>query len=140
ELLLVVAGMNDLEALAEESQKLILPLDGQWCRYDDEHALDRLAQLQFLDEEAGHNRLAGARIVGEEEPQPRLRQHLEVHGLDLMGQRAYPGEADCELTVVRVGQPDAGGLDEEAEPLRVDRLDRGDGLRLVVEEPRDVFG
>src|SRR5215510_2913693 len=40
QLLLVVAGMNDLEALAEESQKLILPLDGQWCRYDDEHALD----------------------------------------------------------------------------------------------------
>src|ERR1035441_1593912 len=36
ELLLVIAGMNDLERLAEEAHHLVLPLDGQRSGYHDQ--------------------------------------------------------------------------------------------------------
>ena len=42
---------------------------------------------QLLDVEAGHDRLAGARVVGEQEAQRLAGQHLAVHGLDLVRQR-----------------------------------------------------
>ena len=125
ELLLVVRGVDDLERLAEEAQQLVLPLEGQRRRNEDQAALDRLAELELLDEEAGHDRLARAGVVGEQEAQPRLRQHLAVDRFDLVRQGADAGEADRELAVVGVGEADSGGLDQEPQLLRV----RGRGGR-----------
>jgi len=121
ELLLVVARVDDLEALAEEADQLVLPLNRERRWDKDEHALDRLAELQLLDEEAGHDRLSGPRVVCEQEPQPRLREHPHVDRLDLVRQRADARQAHCELAVVRVGQPDARRLDEQTQLLGVDR-------------------
>ena len=73
----------------------------------------------------GHDRLARPWVVRQEETEPRLRQHPQIHGLDLVRQRADAREADGEVAVVRVGEADAGGLDEQAEALGIDGLDRG---------------
>ena len=86
-----------MEGLAEPAQHLVLPLDGERRRAQDEDALDGLAELHLLDEQAGHDGLAGAGIVGEQEAQPGLRQHLHVDRLDLVRKRADAGEADGEL-------------------------------------------
>ena len=139
ELLLIDGGEDDVERLAEPAQQLVLPLDRQRRRAEDEHALDGLAELQLLDEQAGHDRLAGAGVVGEQEAQPRLRQHLLVDGLDLVRQRADARQADGELAVVGVGQPDAGRLDEEAQALGIDRANGRHGFRLVFQESADVL-
>jgi len=49
----------------ESSAQLVLPLLGEAAGADDEAALEIAASDQFLDEEAGHDRLAGAGIVRE---------------------------------------------------------------------------
>ena len=139
ELLLVVRGVDDLERLAEEAQQLVLPLDGQRRRNEDQAALDGLAELELLDEEAGHDRLARAGVVGEQEAQPRLRQHLAVDRFDLVRQGADAGEADRELAVVGMSEADTGGLDQEPQPFRV-RGRGGRGLLRVLSGREDGRG
>jgi len=51
-LLPVVRGVNDPERLVEEAQQFVLPLDGQWRGDEDEASINRIAQLQFLDQQA----------------------------------------------------------------------------------------
>ena len=82
-----------------------------------------LPQLELLDQQAGHDCLAGTWIVRRQETQPGLGQHSLVDRLDLVGQRADAGEADRELSVVRVREPDAGRLDQETQPVGVDGSD-----------------
>ena len=129
--------MDDLKRLVEEPQHLVLPLNGQGRGDQDEAALDGLPQLQLLDQQTGHDRLAGAGIVREQEAQPRLRQHLQVDRLDLVRQRADAGQTDRELPVVGVGEADAGGLHEESQPVRI----RGPGRFLLSRRfrPEDVY-
>ena len=67
ELLAEIAALDDLELLVELLLQLALPLEGEVGRADDEDALDQAAQLQFPDEQPGHDRLAGAGVVGEQE-------------------------------------------------------------------------
>ena len=55
--------MDDLEALTEEPQELVLPLDCQRSWDEDEAALDGLPKLHLLDEKPGHDRFTGAGIV-----------------------------------------------------------------------------
>ena len=88
ELLLVHGREDDLELLAEPPLHFVLPLDRQRSRAEDEDPLDGAAELQFLDQQAGHDGLAGTGIVGKKEPQAWLWQHLKVHGFDLVWQRA----------------------------------------------------
>ena len=76
ELLLVHRRENDVERLAKPAEHFVLPLDRQRRRAKDEDALNGLAELHFLDEQAGHDGLARAGIVGEQEAQARLRQHF----------------------------------------------------------------
>ena len=104
------------------------------------HAVDGLAELHLLDEQAGHDGLAGAGVVGEQEPQARLRQHLEVDRLDLVRQGADAGEADGELAVVGVGKADAGGLHQEPELLPIGRVDPCRSGRLLVQNPLKIVG
>src|SRR5690606_27128780 len=77
---------EDVEAKAELLCKLVLPLLDETARRNDEAALKVAADQKLLDEERGHDRLAGPRIVGEEEAQGLPRQHLAVDGGDLMRQ------------------------------------------------------
>src|ERR1039458_6290959 len=51
ELLLVVAGMNDLKRLAEEAHHLVLPLDGQRSRHHDEAAFNRSEEERRVGKE-----------------------------------------------------------------------------------------
>ena len=65
-----------------------------------------------LMQQPRHDRLSGAGVVGEHEPQPRLRQHVLVDRDDLVGQPADARERDGEVRVVGVGQLDPPRLDE----------------------------
>ena len=59
---------EDLEAQAELLLQFVLPLVGEATGRDDEAALQVAAEQQLLDEQAGHDGLARAGIVGEQEP------------------------------------------------------------------------
>ena len=89
--------------------------------HEDQAAVDGLPELELLDKQAGHDRLARARIVGEQEAQPRLWQHLPIDRLYLVRQGADARQADRELAVVGVGETDARGLHQQAELLGVRR-------------------
>ena len=77
---------EDLEGEPELQVQLVLPLIDKAARGDDQAALDVLAQDELLDVQPGHDRLAGARVVGEQEAQRRARQELTVDGTQLVGQ------------------------------------------------------
>ena len=78
---------HDLERQVEPAAQLVLPLLGKAPGADDEAALQVAARDQLLDEEAGHDRLAGAGVVGEQEAQRLARQHRLVDRRDLVRQR-----------------------------------------------------
>ena len=77
-----VRALEDHELLAELLTQLPLPLEGQVGRAH-QHAVRQAAQLQLADEQAGHDRLAGARIVRQEEPYARELQKVLVDGFEL---------------------------------------------------------
>ena len=58
---------EDLERQVEAAVELVLPLLGQAARADDQAPLQVATNDQLLDEQAGHDGLAGARVVGEQE-------------------------------------------------------------------------
>ncbi len=105
----LVAG-EDVEGEAELLGHLVLPLLDQAARRDDQAALEVAADQQLLDQQPGHDGLAGAGIVGEQEAQRLARQHLAVDGGDLVRQRLDLRRADGEVGVEQVGEPDAVGL------------------------------
>ena len=72
-----------MELLAQ----LVLPLVDEHARADDEHALGVAADHELLDEQAGHDGLAGAGVVGEQEVQRLAGEHLLVDRRDLVRQR-----------------------------------------------------
>ena len=102
----LVAG-EDVEVEAELLGQLVLPLLDQAARRDDQAALEIAADQQLLDQQPGHDRLAGAGIVGEQEAQRLARQHLAVDGRDLVRQRLDLRGADGEVGIEQVGKPDA---------------------------------
>ncbi len=67
ELVADVVALDDHELLVELLLQFALPLEGEVGGADDQNALDETAQLQFLDEQPGHDRLAGAGVVGQQE-------------------------------------------------------------------------
>ncbi len=79
----LVVGQN-LEGQMEAPIEFVLPLLGQAARADDQAALQVAARDQFLDEETGHDRLAGAGVVGEQKAQRLARQHLLIDGGNLV--------------------------------------------------------
>ena len=70
---------QDVEGETEAAVELVLPLLDQASRADHQAALEVAASDQLLDEQTGHDRLAGAGIVGEQEAQRLPRQHGLVH-------------------------------------------------------------
>jgi hypothetical protein len=58
---------EDFEWQVESLVQLVLPLLDQTPGCDDQASLEIAPDQQLLDEKAGHDRLAGTRIVGEQE-------------------------------------------------------------------------
>ena len=80
---------EDLEVQVEALVQLILPLLGQAARTHHQTALQIAAGDQLFHQQTGHDRLAGAGIVGQQEAQRLARQHRFVHRGDLMRQRFH---------------------------------------------------
>ena len=68
----------------EATVQLVLPLLGEAARAHDEAPFQVAAGNEFLDEEPRHDRLARARVVGEQESQGLAREHRLVDSRDLM--------------------------------------------------------
>ena len=110
---------DDVEAEPELVVELVLPLGDEAAGGDDEDALGVAPDHQLLDVEPGHDRLAGARVVGEEEAQRLAGQHLAVDGLDLVRERVDLAGGEGEVRVEEVREVDPAGLGGEAEQVAV---------------------
>ena len=110
---------EDLERQMEAPVELVLPLLGEAARADDEAALQVAAGDQLLDEQAGHDRLAGAGVVGEQEAQRLARQHRLVDRRDLVRQRLDERGVDRQHRIEEVREADAVRLGDEAEERAV---------------------
>jgi hypothetical protein len=104
-----VAG-EDLEGQVELGPQLVLPLLHQAARRDHQAALDVTPQDQLLAEQPSHDRLAGTRVVGEQEAQRLPRQHPPVDSIDLVRQRVEGGDLHRQVRVEQVGERDPLGL------------------------------
>ena len=112
---------------AELLGQLVLPLLDQAAGRDDQAALEVAADQQLLDQQPGHDRLAGAGIVGEQEAQRLARQHLAVDRRDLVRQRLDLRGADGQIGVEQVREADAVGLGREPQQRRRRRRTRSCG-------------
>ena len=81
--------------------------------------LTRPRIFSSLRSRPGHDRLAGAGVVGEQEADARQLEEVVVDRLELVRQRVDAGDGEREVGVVLVGQAEAVRLDAEAEALRV---------------------
>ena len=106
---------QDLEGQVEAAVELVLPLLGQAAGADDQAALQVAARDQLLDQQPGHDRLARAGVVGQQEAQRLARQHRLVDGRDLVRQRLDDRGVDGQHRVEEVGQADALRLGDQAE-------------------------
>ncbi len=87
-----------------------MPLLDETARRHDKATLKVAAGDQLLHQQPGHDRLAGARIVGEEEAERLPRQHFAVDRRNLMRQRIDQTGVDRQIGVEKVGQLDTIGL------------------------------
>ena len=124
---------NQLPVRAASSLSLVRISNGSWKRrYSSschcsarlpgqtiEAALQVAARDQLLDEQAGHDGLAGAGVVGEQEAQRLARQHRLVDGRDLVRQRLDQRGVDGQHRIEQVRQADAMRLGDEAEQRAV---------------------
>ena len=106
---------HDLERQVKPAVEFVLPLLGEVAGANDQAALQVAAGQQFLDEQAGHDRLAGAGIVGQEKAERLPRQHLAVDGGDLVRQRLDQRRVDGQQRIEEIGQPDSVGLRQQPE-------------------------
>ena len=102
----LVAGQN-LERQVKPAVQLVLPLLGEASGTDHEAAFQIAAGDQLLDQQARHDRLARARVVGEEETQRLPRQHRLVDCGDLVRQRFEIGRVDRQHGIEEMRHPDA---------------------------------
>ena len=110
ELVADVAALEDQELLVELLLQLALPLEGEVGRADDQDPLGQAAQLQFADEQARHDGLAGAGVVGEQEADAGELQQVVVDGLKLVRQRIDARDGEAEVRVELVGDAQRVGL------------------------------
>ena len=101
---------ENVELEMEAAIELVLPLLGQTARTYDEASLQIALRDHLLHQQAGHDGLAGAGVVGQQEPQRLPRQHLLVDGGDLVRQRFDERSMNGEDGIEQVRQPDAMGL------------------------------
>src|SRR5205814_1724511 len=121
------AGYGRLDLIARENlkgkveffRKLVLPLLDETARGDNETAFQIAADQQLLDEQTGHDRLAGAGVVGEQKPERLARQHFAIDRRDLMGQGLDQRGADGEIGIEKMGEADAVSLGGKLEQRSV---------------------
>ena len=106
---------DDLEGQREPPVQFVLPLLRQATRTDDQTPLQVAAGDQFLDEQACHDGLAGARVVRQQEAERLPGQHGLIDRGDLVRQGIDQGGVDRQQRVEQVGQADAVGLGDQAE-------------------------
>ena len=80
-------------------------MEGEVGGGDDEHTLDQAADLQLLDQQAGHDGLAGAGVISQQEADARQLQEVVIHRLELVRQWVNAGDGKREIGVVLVSQP-----------------------------------
>ena len=114
----LVVGQN-LERQVEAAIEFVLPLLGQAAGADNQAALQIAPGDQLLHQQPGHDGLARAGIVGQQEAQWLARQHGLVDGGDLVRQRLHHRGVNGENRVKEMGQPDTLGLGDEAEEVAV---------------------
>ena len=110
---------EDLEVQVEALVQLILPLLGQAAGTHHQTALQVAAGDQFLHQQSGHDRLAGAGIVGQQEAQRLPRQHRLVHRGDLMRQRLHQRGVHRQRGVEQVREVDAQRLGHQPKQLPI---------------------
>ncbi len=88
---------------------------------EDEDPLDDVREAKLLHKQAGHDRLAGAGVVGEQEAQHHLRQHPLVDRLELVRQHVDARQRDSKVRVVCERETNARRLDEQEEVVRQGR-------------------
>ena len=136
ELVADVAALEDDELLVELLAQFALPLERQVRRVNDQDALDESAELEFAKQEPRHDRLAGARVVGEQEPHARQLEKVVVDGLRLVRQRIDPGDRQAEVGVELVGDAFA----EQRTGQNLSFADGGLGLQCVERSCLRDFG
>ena len=129
-----VAG-EDVEFEIEFLTKLVLPLLDEAARRDDQAALQVAAGDQLLDEQTGHDRLAGAGIVREQEAQRLTRQHLAIDGRNLVRAADRAGRVDGEVGVEEMRQTYTLRLRGDLEGLAIGVEWKGSGTPLVKFKP-----
>jgi hypothetical protein len=121
-----VRARHNPEREAEERLQLAPPVADQARRWDDEHPAQQLPRQLLAHVKVGHDGLAGASVIRQQEPQPVLRQHPLVDGDALVGQRLYQRDFGGERRIdqVAVLQP----MRLHRQPNRLGhRRERGDG-------------
>ena len=82
-----VRAADDAEVEAEKSPQFAFPVADQPRGRDDQDAADQPASQHLADVEPRHDGLAAAWLVGEQEAESGLGQHVVVDGDPLMRQR-----------------------------------------------------
>jgi hypothetical protein len=114
----LVVGEN-LERQVEAPVELVLPLLGETARTHDQAALQIAPGNQLLHQEPGHDRLARAGVVGQQEAQRLARQHRLVDGRDLVRQRLDDRGVHRQHRVEEMRESDATRLGDEPEQRTV---------------------
>jgi hypothetical protein len=108
---------HDGEGEPELLEKLVLPLLHEAARAHDEAAPEVAAGQHLLDEQARHDRFAGAGVVGQHVAQRDAREHLLVHGADLVRQRLHVRGVHGQVGVEEVREAHAARLAGQGEVL-----------------------
>ena len=82
-----VVPAHDAERQAEQGAHFAFPVADQPGRRHDEHARHQTTRERLAQVEAGHDRLAGAGVVGQQEAERRPPEQVLVHGDALVRQR-----------------------------------------------------
>lgn len=75
---------HHVEGLAEPVLHLALPLEGQIGGCDDQRPRDEASNLEVLEQQPRHDRLARAGVVGKQKPNARQRQEIVVDRYQLV--------------------------------------------------------
>ena len=86
ELLANDRALQDSELFVELVPQFALPLKRQVSRADYQDALSQPAKLQVTQKQPGHDRLARARVVGEQESDSGQLEQMVVDRFELMRQ------------------------------------------------------
>ena len=119
ELVADVLALHDQELRVELLLQFALPLEGEVGRADDQDALGEAAELQLADEQARHDRLAGAGVVGQQEADARELEQVVVDRFELVRQRIDARDRETEVRIELVGDAERVGLKPKAEQAAV---------------------